>query len=365
MTKGDPSLDGQSASRSLWRRLWWWIRYVLLGVCFLSLLGWSSLAVAFSNLPVGETSRQFLAGAVAATFLGLVVFSKRCWRVLGLLALYFASVLTWFFLIPPSHDRVWGPEVGKLSHIEIEDNLITVHNLRNFEYSSVSDFTERWEERSYDLDKLQRMDYIICDWGLGDIAHSMLSFEFEDDGYLCFSVETRKESYESYSTIRGFFRQFELIIVVGAERDLIGQRIFARGEDVYVYPAKLSKDELDTLFMEQVQRVNQLAENPKWYNTLTTNCLTTLVFDRSVNERLMKIDYRVLLNGRSPEMFYEGGRIDTKLSYPDAKRTFQANQYLQEVGAIENLSQLIRPWRAFVSPSVSQSHPNHNAESDY
>jgi len=117
--------------------------------------------------------------------------------------------------------------------------------------------------------------------------------------------------------------------------------------------------------MEQVQRVNQLAENPKWYNTLTTNCLTTLVFDRSVNERLMKIDYRVLLNGRSPEMFYEGGRIDTKLSYPDAKRTFQANQYLQEVGAIEDLSQLIRPWRAFVSPSVSQSHPNHNAESDY
>ena len=158
----------------------------------------------------------------------------------------------------------------------IKGNHITVHNVRNCDYTSETDYTPKYETRTYDLSRLQSVDIMLTDWGLKYIAHTMVSFGFEGGGYLCFSIETRKENGETYSAIKGFFRQYELIYIAGDERDLIRLRTnFREGEDVYLYRLKVaSVDNAKKTFLEYLNRVNQLKEHPQWYNALTENCMT-------------------------------------------------------------------------------------------
>jgi hypothetical protein len=64
------------------------------------------------------------------------------------------------------------------------------------------------------------------------IAHTIISFGFADGQRLAFSIETRKERHEGFSSVAGFFKQFELAIVAADERDVIRVRSNVRGEDV-------------------------------------------------------------------------------------------------------------------------------------
>ena len=105
---------------------------------------------------------------------------------------------------------------------EIQGNQLTVRNVRNFDYRTETDFTPRWETRTYDLSKLRGLDLYVIYWGSPSIAHTILSWEFDDGQHLAVSIETRKETGESYSAVRGFFRQYELYYVLADERDVVG-----------------------------------------------------------------------------------------------------------------------------------------------
>src|SRR5678809_1729516 len=107
--------------------------------------------------------------------------------------------------------------------------------IRDSDYRTETDFTPRWEERTYDLRKLDSVDIIAVYWTGKAIAHVMVSFGFEGKDYLAISIETRKEKGESYSTLAGFFRQFELYYVVADERDVIGVRTGLRQETMQLY----------------------------------------------------------------------------------------------------------------------------------
>ena len=139
-------------------------------------------------------------------------------------ALLFLAVLVWFFSLKPSNDRDWMPDVAKVAWVQVDGDRLTVHNIRNFEYRSETDFTPRWEDRTYDLSRLRSFDFMLVYWGSPSIAHAMVSFGFDDGQYLAVSIETRKEKPKSYSTVQGFFRQYELIFIFADERDVIGLR---------------------------------------------------------------------------------------------------------------------------------------------
>ena len=141
----------------------------------------------------------------------------------------FAVVLVWWLLMPPSNSRNWQPDVAVLPWADIQGNRVTIHNIRNCDYRSETDYTVRHYDKTFDLAKLKSVDLSLVYWGSPYIAHTMLSFGFEGDGYVCFSIETRKEIGEAYSTVKGFFRQYELTYVVADERDLIGLRTNYRG----------------------------------------------------------------------------------------------------------------------------------------
>jgi hypothetical protein len=174
--------------------------------------GWGVLALYYFD-HFSSTLRTGLAaifGLMSLVALVGFALSRLRWRVLAVYLVLFAALLSWWFSLAPSNDRDWQTDVAILPYATIEGDLVTVHNIRNFDYRTETDYTPAYYDKTFDLRKLDGVDLIATYWMGPAIAHIFLSFEFQGGNHLAFSIETRKEKGESYSTIKGFFRQYEL-----------------------------------------------------------------------------------------------------------------------------------------------------------
>lgn len=248
-------------------------------------------------------------------------------------------------VIRPSNDRHWQPDVAVLSYAEINGDLITVHNIRNFDYRSETDFTPAYYDKTFDLSKLESVDLAAVYWAGPRIAHTMLSFGFGVNDYLAISIETRKEVGESYSTFKGFFGQYELYYVVADERDVIRLRTNYRKdppEEVYLYRLRAPIENGRRLFLEYMHRINALKEQPEFYNTLTTNCTTTIWLNSKVNPDHLPFSWKLLLSGYVPEYLYEHERLDTSLPFPELQKRSLINSRARAADNSPDFSRLIR-----------------------
>ncbi len=265
-----------SIHRSLARNLLRVIGWTLTVLILLAITGWETLAVYYSNLP--EELRVPGAIGIALISFGTFLMVRPAGRSTLILLCGFAIVIFWFLLIQPSNDRDWQPDVARLSRAEIDGDRITVHNIRNFDYRSETDYTPAYYDKCFELDKLEAVDVIAVYWMGPAIAHVFLSFGFSGGDHLAISIEARKEKGEGYSTIKGFFRQYELYYVVADERDVIRLRTNYRhdpSEDVYVYHTHGPIENGRRLFLSYMGQINALKARPEFYNTLTTNAPPT------------------------------------------------------------------------------------------
>lgn len=312
--------------------------------CLLAMVGWATVAIFYSNLPV--LIRPWVAGFFAIGSLLVLVgnYSARRTR-LGFLAA-FALVLTWWLLMPPSNNRDWQPDLATLSWANIAGDKVTVHNIRNCDYRTETDFTVRYYDKTFDLSKLKGVDFFLVYWGSPKIAHTMMSFDFEGQGNVCFSIETRKEKGEDYSTIKGFFRQYEIIYVVADERDLVRLRTNYRekgkGEDVYLYRLNASPEVARKVFLSYLGEVNRLKERPQWYNALTDNCTTSIRQHTMPYNPNARLDWRLIVNGYIDEMLYERKTIDTYLPFAELKKRSYINPKAQAADKDLDFSRQIR-----------------------
>jgi hypothetical protein len=294
------------------------------GVASLALLiagmsAWAALAVYYSDLP-GQPLRIGLAAALPLVTLGAFLFLPNRRRTLVGFGVAFAILLLWWLSIAPSNERDWQTEVAVLPYATRNGDLITLHNVRDFDYRTEQDFVPRYDERTFDLRKLDAVDLIAVYWAGDAIAHVIVSFGFAGE-HVAFSIETRKEKGEAYSTLAGFFRRYELIYVVGAERDLIRVRTNYRRpqERAYLYRTRMNPVNARRLFLEYVARINQLHARPEFYNALTTNCTTDAwSLARALSDRI-PLDWRVLLSGHYPEYAYDLGSLDTSVPFAELK----------------------------------------------
>ncbi len=227
----------------------------------------------------------------------------------------------------PSNDRQWERDQAVLAYAQFDDDLVTVHNVRNCFYYTTDDYIVQHHDKTYDLRELDSVDFIIVPFReLPMLGHTMISFGFGGRDYLCVSVEIRKEQGERFGAVQGFFNQYELMYVVGDERDLIKLRTNYREDEVYVYPVRTSPDRIRDLFVDVMQRVNDLARQPEFYNTLTNNCTTNIRnhINRLTPDRV-PYDYRVLLSGYSDRLAYDLGLLDTETSFAQTKRRAKVN----------------------------------------
>ena len=305
---------------------------------------WAAAALYF-DLPFGKANLlgAFIYIAVVAGSIALV--PGRWFKALACLT-FFAVVLLWWLMIEPSNDRFWQEDVAKTAWAEIDGDQVMVHNVRNFDYRTEHDYAPRWETRSYNLRDLRGGDLFITYWGSPWIAHPIVSFEFADNDHLAFSVEARKEVGEAYSAIRGFFRQYELIYIVGDERDLVRLRSnYRTGEEVYLYRMRTTPEAARAIFLDYLRSVNELHAKPAFYNALTSNCTTNIRIHAQSGSPLPPWDWRLLLNGKSDEYAYENGRLAGDLPFEQLKEKAHINEVARSVGAAENFSALIRVGR--------------------
>ncbi len=316
---------------------------ILLGITITAITLWGVGALYFSPL-LPTRWRAFAAvsyGTASILAFALLPFPGRtAIAALGI----FAVLVILFLRIPASNDRDWQPDVSVTPDATINGDLVTIRGVRNFDYRSESDFTPRWEERTYDLRKLDSADIIAVYWTGKAIAHVMLSFGFQDKDYLAVSIETRKEKGESYSTLAGFFRQYELYYVIADERDVIGVRTTYRQphEDVYIYRMRAPLRNIRRVFLDYIETMNDMRVHPRYYNTLTTNCTTSILVHTRMNPESPPLSWKVLLSGYVPDYLYELGRIDTAKPFAELEKLSRVNERAKAADKDASFSQRLR-----------------------
>jgi len=347
----DKRLTAARAGRSVHRGMGWMVAraaVALVAVLVLAALaGWGALAIYF-----GDSHRSpvqtVLAGAFGlagfAAIAGMAIPRWRTRLVSAFLAL-FVVVLAWWFNLAPSNDRVWQTDVARLAYATIDGDRVTVHNIRNFDYRTETDFTPGYYDKTFDLRKLNGVDLIATYWMGPAVAHIFLSFDFEGGDHLAISIETRKERGEAYSTIEGFFRQYELYYVVADERDVIRLRTNYRKdppEDVYVYRLHGPIENGRHLFLQYIKEINSLKDRPEWYNTLTTNCTTAIWMHTRINPGHPPLSWKILASGYVPEYLYEIGRLDSSVPFAELQRRGHVNARAQAADKAADFSRQIR-----------------------
>ncbi len=315
----------------------------LLSVVISAMTLWASLAIYYSNLP-GFTLRSVTACFFAITVLVCFLFLPRRGRTLLGFLVVFLLIVTWWIRIPASNNRDWQDDVAILPYATMQNNLVTIHNIRNLNYRTETDFDVHYYDKTFNLNTLDSVDFSAVYWMGDTIAHIIISFGFQETDFIAFSIETRKEKGEGYSAIKGFFKQYELIYIAGDERDLIRVRTDYRKpqEDVYLYRTNVTPQRAQKLFMEYVRQINMMKEKPVWYNTLTTNCTTNIVMHIKTFSDRIRYNWKVLLSGYMPLYAYELGALDTRLLFKELRERSYINPKTHLIGNDPEFSRKIR-----------------------
>ncbi|MFD4838661.1 DUF4105 domain-containing protein [Achromobacter sp. NPDC058515] len=315
---------------------------ILLGIAIVLVTAWGALALwVRAPLARGWKCALLLAWTLSA-LAALAGLALPAWRPGWYAhAAALVALLCWWSGIRPSNDRPWIAEVSRQTHGEIEGNHVTLHNVRNFDWRTRTDFTPCWETRSYALDELQSVDVALSYWGRPAIAHALVSFGFGADSHVVFSVEIRRKQGDKFSEIGGFFKQYELSVIASAEEDSLRVRTNVRDEDGYLYRVHMPEGAARDLFLAYVETANRLRKTPRFYHTLTANC-STIVFQMA--RRIvpgLPLDYRQLASGYLPEYLYEldvlrgAGSAEQYRSmgrYTDrARATYERAQYSRNI----------------------------------
>jgi hypothetical protein len=271
--------------------------------------------------------------------------AKRVLRVTArIFVIAVAAYLALVVLVRPSNSRDWSPDTERSVTAVITHDSVDIANVRNANYRSTTDYDVRWENRRYDLRKLESVWFVVepfSDWR--GPAHTFLSFGFSNGEYIAISVEIRKEKGESFSPVGGLLRQYELIYVIGDEHDLIGLRANYRHDDVYLYKMRATSEQVRELFLSMLERANQVAANPEFYNTLSNTCTTNIVEHiNSLVPGRIPISYKTLLPAYSDELAFDLGLIDTALSRDTFRAAHKINKMAKRHANDTDFSTAIR-----------------------
>ncbi|HXV78839.1 MAG TPA: DUF4105 domain-containing protein [Candidatus Binatia bacterium] len=318
-------------------------RWLLIGVRFLCLalvIAWGTLAIYYT-LP-WEGMR--LPAALGFLIVGIwALWYSRRPAAFAIFAALFLGVLVWFISIQPSHDRPWRPEVAVMPRAFIDGDRVRITGVRNFEYRSRDDFTVRYEEREVYLSHLNSLDfYVSYFWPESPVAHTFVSFYFDNAPPISISIETRPEIGEGFDPIPSLFKQFELIYVVGDERDLVRVRTNYRKEDIFLYRIRTSPELVRRLFLVYLERINELADRPEFYHLLSNSCTINIVRYANLAGRVGRLDIRHIVNGWSDRYLYRASLLDTSLPFAELRRRSHINGAAQAAGNATDFSERIR-----------------------
>ncbi|WP_373506299.1 DUF4105 domain-containing protein [Aestuariivirga sp.] len=322
------------------------ILLLILALAALAILiasAWATLALWY-RLPVPDWGKGLAATLFALAGLATIVglFRGPRLRSLTVFGVLFGAVLIWWGTIKPVADADWAPDVARQVTGTVNGDLLTLTNVRAFAWRNRTDSTEVWSTRSYDMSTLKSLDLFLSYWGNPNMAHVMMSFGFEGGDYLAWSVEVRRTRNGVFSPIADLFKSNPLVIIAAEERDVIGVRSNFRGEDVQLYRLRAKPALARELLVEYVLDANELAVTPAFYNSLTSNCATTVFkLVRAVGDKL-PMDWRLVVDGYLPGYLYDQGSIDIRLPLDELIARSHIDAHAKKAGLTAEYSRLIR-----------------------
>ena len=317
------------------------IATLILGLTILT--AWAALALWY-RLPFGIPFRAISAGGFALLGLSVIasLFRASRLRALATYCLALATTLFWWTTLTPPSQANWAPDVARQVTGELDGDQLTLTNVRNFDWQTPTEATERWETRSYDLADLQGVDLFMSYWAGPQMAHMIVSFDFADADPIAWSVEVRRQVGGGFSPIADLFKSNTLVIVAADERDVVGTRSNVRGEDVQLYRIDTTQEKARALLLQYVQASNHLAQQPHWYNSLMTNCTTVvLTMIRTIVDEV-PLDWRVVANGYLPDYAYDRSVLDSRLTLMELRDRSHINTAAQAHGLTDGFSAAIR-----------------------
>lgn len=304
---------------------------------------WASLALLY-RLPVADIPRGVVAGLFGILgFITILALFGR-WRLKAMIvyALAFVLVSIWWSTIQPDKDANWAPDVARQVTGTVDGDMLTLTGVRDFEWRSDTDFTEQWTTRTYDLSKIEGIDLFMSYWAGPEMAHFILSFSFEGGEQLAWSVEVRRRVGGAFSPLADLFKSNPLVIVAADERDVVGVRSKVRGEDVQIYRLRAPPQAARRLLLEYVTDANALAQKPEFYNSLTTNCTTTVVKMMRAVGSAVPLDWRLIVNGYLPDYAYDHQAVDTSIPLTQLRDGAHIAKRAQADGLSPDFSKAIR-----------------------
>jgi hypothetical protein len=305
-----------------------------------ALPGWAAtivaLAIAFLYASAsGE--RLFLRGRQGA-------FWRETQRSLAALGVT-AAVAVWHFgFITPNPNEDWITKHAKMPHVEVVGDKVHVGNVRNFTWHTATDFTPGYEDRVYDVSALRSAYFVISPiFNLEPAAHVWVCFGFRDGQHVAVSVEARGVNGRPFGLFPSMFRQFQLIYVIGDERDVVGLRGVARQAAVRFYPVRATKEAMRAFFLDVMERAHSLEEHPEFYNLITNNCLNNLTYHvRRLGGPATPGRLRLVLTGFSDQKAFEYGFIDTNLPFDKAREAYRIDEWMRSTPLDETFSKRLR-----------------------
>ncbi|MEC7502742.1 MAG: DUF4105 domain-containing protein [Candidatus Thermoplasmatota archaeon] len=223
-------------------------------------------------------------------------------------------ILRRHFAMSPSNERSWVNDNERLATVESEGDIALFRNVRDFNWRTTKDYDEQWIDVKVDLSKVTKIWFVLEYFSpeRREMAHTILSYEFEDGRRLACSIEVRKKKGVSYDPLKGIFRTYELIYVWGTERDIIGVRSRCRLKSkTHLFEGVVLGPGNERRMLESyIRRTNKLADEPEWYNTLTNTCTTNIV--NHVNEVYPgRVPWAigVMMPGLSPKMLLRNNLV--------------------------------------------------------
>ena len=196
--------------------------------------------------------------------------------LIGLGVALVGAVVAWQWLRAPRDDRAWIPDQARVVTAQFSGDLVHLGNVRDADPRTRA---PAYIEGTYDLAGLDSVWLVVAPFSekWRGPAHTFVTFGFTDGRYLAISVEARREVGEEYGVVQGALDRFEVLYVVGTERDLIGRRIFDAEGPTYLYPIRATPAAIRTLFSDMLARAASLKTRPEYYNTFTNNCTSNLI----------------------------------------------------------------------------------------
>jgi Domain of unknown function (DUF4105) len=337
---------GSSAFLPIWLRVLRALGITVLWIVVALLIVWATAAiyvdcrVALLRIPLTVI---YISGIIA-----ILVKFKGSRRAAMICLASFFCVLLWWLTLKPTNSGSWEPNNTRTAWAEANGDRVTIHNLRNCDYRTETDYANCWSDRTIYLSQISGADLFLTNWGLSFASHPIVSFQFGDREHIAFSIEARYRPGQEYSTIRGFFRQYGLIFIVADERDLIRLRTnYRKDEEVYMYRLRFPPETVRAVFLTYVTYLNHLKDDPEWYNAVTRNCTTTL--DRQLaadTNNPQPWNYQYLLNGTLDKLLFERGRLVSEgLPFPELKEREHINAAARSADQSPDFSGLIRAGR--------------------